>query len=137
MGVVENVKADKLKGKIPSACDAHRLVRSRQGGVSGKTEESLPVLLSFDVDSLPEKVMLGYISYTVRAFVQNTLRCYRCQAYGHVAAVCRRKVHRCERSAEGHETKECVALGKVVICVNCRGAHGAGDQGSSCKREAG
>ena len=32
------------------------------------------------------------------------------------------------RSAERHETKECVALGKVVACVNCRGANGAGDQ---------
>ena len=34
----------------------------------------------------------------------------------------------CEKCAEGHETKECVVLGKVVECVNCRGAHGAGDQ---------
>ena len=58
----------------------------------------------------------------------NTLRCYKCQAYGHVAAVCRRAVPRCEKCADGHETKECVALGKVVICVYCRGAHGAGDQ---------
>ena len=58
----------------------------------------------------------------------NTLRCYRCQAYGHVAAVCRREVPRCEKCAEGHEKKECVQLGKVVVCVNCRGAHGAGDQ---------
>ena len=30
--------------------------------------------------------------------------------------------------AEGHETKECGVLGKVVECVNCAGAHGAGDQ---------
>jgi hypothetical protein len=34
----------------------------------------------------------------------------------------------CEKGAEGHETKECVVLGKVVECVNCRGAHEAGDQ---------
>ena len=45
-----------------------------------------------------------------------------------MAAVCGREVPRCEKWAEGHETKECVALGKVVVCVNCRGAHGAGDQ---------
>ena len=69
--------------------------------------------------------MLGYFSYPVGDFVPNTLHCYRCQAYGHV---CRREVPRCEKSAEGHETKECVALGKVVVCVNCRGAHVAGDQ---------
>jgi hypothetical protein len=54
--------------------------------------ESLSVLLSIDIESLPNKVMLGYISYPVQAFVPTTLRCYRCQAYGHVAAVCRREV---------------------------------------------
>jgi hypothetical protein len=66
------------------------LVRHRQGGVSGGTEESLAVLLSFDVESLPDKVMLGYFSNPVQAFVLNPLGCYRCQVYGHVAAVCRR-----------------------------------------------
>ena len=74
--------------------------------------------------SLPDKVMLGYISYPVQAFVPTTLHCYRCQAYGSVAAVCRREVSRCEKCTEGHETNKCVALGKVVVCVNCRGAHG-------------
>ena len=64
----------------------------------------------------------------------NTLRCYRCQAYGHVAAVCRKEVPRCEKCAERHETKKCVALRKVE--VNCRGAHGAGDK-KCCVREAG
>jgi hypothetical protein len=42
-------------------------------------------------------VMLGYFSYPLRAYVPNTLRCYSCQAYGPVAAVCRREVPRCEQ----------------------------------------
>ena len=96
-GVVVNVKADQLKGKIPGVCDARRIVRCRQGGVSGETEESLSVLLSFYVESLPDKVMLGYSNNPVQAFVLNTLRCYRCQAYGHVAAVCRREIPKCEK----------------------------------------
>jgi hypothetical protein len=36
----------------------------------------------------------------------------------HVAAVCRREVPVCEKCSEGHETNDCVALGKVVVCVN-------------------
>ena len=88
----------------------------------------MSVLLSFEVESLPDKVKLGYISYPVSAYVSNTLRCYRCPAYGHVAAVGRREGPRCEKCAEGHEAKECVVLGKLVECVNCRGAHRAGDQ---------
>jgi hypothetical protein len=91
----------------------------------------LSVLLSLEVESLPDKVKLGFISYPVRGYVPNTLRCYRCQAYGHVAAVCRREGPRCEKCAEGNETNECVVLGKVMECVNCRGsemprARGAG-----------
>ena len=34
----------------------------------------------------------------------------------------------CEKCAVGHETKECVALRKVVVRVNCRGTYGAWDQ---------
>ena len=45
-----------------------------------------------------------------------------------MAAVCIKEGPRGEKCAEGHETKECVEFGKVVVCVNCRGAHGAGDQ---------
>ena len=77
-------------------------------------QKTLSVLLSFDVESLSDNVMLGYISYPVQAFVPNTLRCYRCQAYGHVAAVSRREVPRCEKCTEGHERKECVTLGESM-----------------------
>ena len=48
-GVAVNVEVDQLKGKIPCVCFARCLVWSRQDGVSGETEESLSVLLSFDV----------------------------------------------------------------------------------------
>ena len=40
--------------------------------MSDETEESLSVLLNFDVESLPDKAMLGYISYPVHVFVANT-----------------------------------------------------------------
>ena len=83
------------------------------------------MLLSFDVESLSNNVMLEYFSCAVRAFVSNPLRCYRCQACGQVATVCRREGPRREKSAEGHEY---VVLEKEAGCVNCRDAHCAGDQ---------
>ena len=49
--------------------------------------------------------------------------------------MCRREVSKCEKCTERHETKECVAFGKVVVCVTCRGAHGAEDQ--KCPRARG
>jgi hypothetical protein len=66
-----------------SRCDARHLVRLRPGGEHGGIEESPSVLLSFDAKSLPDKVMLGYISYPVQGFVPNPLWYFRCQAYGH------------------------------------------------------
>ena len=35
---------------------------------------------------------------------------------------------RCGKCAGGHEKKECVVSVKKVICVNCGGAHRAGDR---------
>ena len=45
-----------------------------------------------------------------------------------LVAVCRREIPRCETCAGGHQTKECVVSVENVVCVNCRGTHGAGDQ---------
>jgi hypothetical protein len=44
-----------------------------QCGMSGETEESLSVLLSFDVESLPDKVMLGVYSGAKKYLVSHQL----------------------------------------------------------------
>jgi hypothetical protein len=96
-------------------------------------QKSLFVLLSFDVESLTDKVMLGYFSYPLQAFVTNPLCCYRCQAYRHVPAVCRREVTRC---AEGHETKECVVLkGKKQYVLIVQVPMGLGIRNVQCERQ--
>ena len=58
---------DQLKLKIPGICDAHHLVRCRSSG-ERDTEETLSEE-TLDIECLPDKVMLGYVSYPVRAFV--------------------------------------------------------------------
>lgn len=83
-------------------------------------------MLSFDADSLPDKVKVGSISYTVTAFVLKILWGFRCQVYGHV--VCRREMPRCGKCVGGHEKKQCVVSVKKVICVSCGVAHRAGDR---------
>ena len=98
-GVALSVEVEQLKLKIPGVCDAHRLVRHRPGREGGETEVMVSVLLNFDLESLPGKVILGYMSYTVRAFVPNPLWCYKCHIYGHVAGVCRREFPICGKCA--------------------------------------
>ena len=78
--------------KIPGVCDTHCL-------------ESLSVLLS---QSLPDKVMLVYISYPLCFF--------RCNIYGHVAAVCRTKIPRCGKCAGGHGIEDCVVPVDKIVC---------------------
>ena len=66
--------------------------------------------------SLPDKVMLGYISYLVRAFVQNPVLCFRCNVYVHVAAVCKREILRCGKCAGGHVTEDWEVSVDKVVC---------------------
>lgn len=48
------------------------------------------VLLTFKDQTMPERVHLGYISFPVKEYICQPLRCYKiCQRFGHVAAVCR------------------------------------------------
>lgn len=48
-------------------------------------EELPPVLLTFKDDELQRKVMLGYMSYSVKEYERPRLRCFECQKCGHVA----------------------------------------------------
>jgi hypothetical protein len=72
--------------------------------------------------------MLGYISYPVRAVVQNPLHFFRCNHSVHVAEVCKWEIPRCGKCAGGHATEDSVVSVDKVVCVNCRGARDAGDR---------
>lgn len=71
-------------------------MRCRYGG---ETEKKLYVMLSFDAEFLADKVKVGSVRYPVRVYVMKILWCFRCQCYGHSAAVCKREMPRC---AGGH-----------------------------------
>jgi hypothetical protein len=76
-------------------------------------------MLSFDVESLPDKVKVGSVSYPVRVYVLRILQGFRCQGYGHIVAVCRREMPRCEKCAGGNVwywgRKLCVLVVGVIM----------------------
>lgn len=83
--------------------------------------DSETVLLQFTEEVLPAKVMVGYMSFNVRAYVPPAIRCYKCQQYSHTANVYRGK-ERCGRCGGEHAYRECGNEDKVKCC-NCVGNH--------------
>ncbi|GBM79597.1 hypothetical protein AVEN_146238-1 [Araneus ventricosus] len=57
---------------------------------------------------------------SVRTYIPNSLRCFKCQRFGHSKTSCRGTLT-CGRCAEvGHESTDCTRTEK---CVNCKGEH--------------
>ncbi|GBN27501.1 hypothetical protein AVEN_67559-1 [Araneus ventricosus] len=57
---------------------------------------------------------------SVRTYIPNPLRCFKCQRFGHSKTSCRGTLT-CARCAEvGHESTDCTRTEK---CVNCKGEH--------------
>ncbi|GBN77788.1 hypothetical protein AVEN_59581-1 [Araneus ventricosus] len=57
---------------------------------------------------------------SVRTYISNPLRCFKCQRFGHSKTSCRGTLT-CARCAEvGHESNDCTRTEK---CVNCKGEH--------------
>lgn len=99
--------------------EAKRLKMKRDGVL----KDSLSVLLTFDEMRLPQKVFIGFMCYDVRMYIPPPLRCFKCQRYGHVAAVCNGKT-RCSKCGGEHKYGEC-AQGATQKCCNCGGNHSA------------
>ncbi|XP_049416274.1 uncharacterized protein LOC125878859 [Epinephelus fuscoguttatus] len=96
--------------------------------------DSMSVMLEFKDQFLPDKVMIGYMSFNVRAYVQPSIRCYKCQRYGHVATVCRGK-QRCGRCGGEHLYGKC-GNNNSVKCCNCGGNHTAAYGGCTVRKQA-
>lgn len=121
--IIKNVKGAKVR-------EIRRLQTTREG----QKCDSLSVLITFDEDRIPDKVFIGYMSYDVRLYVPPPLRCFKCQRYGHVAAVCKGK-QRCGRCAGEHEYGKC-ENGAKLKCCNCGGEHTSAYRGCEVSKRA-
>lgn len=72
-------------------------------------EESKSILIKFQGDSLPTKLLIGYGHVWVRVepFVESVKQCYKCLRFGHTQSKCKnqKKGASCaQRSTTGHAT---------------------------------
>ncbi|GBN04963.1 putative RNA-directed DNA polymerase from transposon X-element [Araneus ventricosus] len=77
-------------------------------------------ILTFNTPRLPEYIKAGYVRCSVRPYIPNPLRCFKCQRFGHSKTNCRGTLICARCAVAGHESTGCTADEK---CVNCQGAH--------------
>ncbi|GBM45666.1 hypothetical protein AVEN_237908-1 [Araneus ventricosus] len=112
-GELFNVPLDEITEKLQS----QRVSHIRRDGQLLNTKH---LVLTFSSHVLPEYVKAGYMRLSVRLYIPNPLRCFKCQRFGHSQTSCRGTLT-CARCAEvGHESTGCTAKEK---CVNCKGDH--------------
>lgn len=126
------VTTDEIKENVKGAkvLEVKRLKANR----NGEKFDSLSVMIKFEEPVLPNKIYIGYMSYEVRPFIPPPLRCYKCQKYGHIAAVCKGK-QRCGRCAGEHEYGKCEE-GARLKCCNCEGEHASAYRGCEAGKKA-
>ena len=131
-GIPVSISEEEIKDNMKRAkvSKVQRMKTNRDGIKS----DSLSVLITFEGEKLPEKVYLGYMCYDVRAYVPPPLRCFKCQKFGHIAAVCKGK-KRCSRCGGEHDYGECEE-GAKVKCCNCGGEHSAAYGGCEASKKA-
>lgn len=131
-GIPIRVSDEDVKGNVTNA--KVREVKRLKANRNGIKSDSLSVLITFDEERLPEKIFIGYMCYDVRPYVPPPLRCFKCQRFGHVAAVCKGK-QRCGRCGGDHEYGKCDE-GAKLKCCNCGGEHSSAYRGCEASKKA-
>lgn len=130
---------------IPVGEDLEKLKLSIRGGevsrvkrllktIDGEKVESQSILLEFQEDVLPERIRVGCMSFTVRAYIPPPIRCYKCQRYGHISAICKGK-QRCPKCGGEHRYEEC-RENVQDKCCNCGGQHRVSYGGCEVRKKA-
>ncbi|GBO14732.1 hypothetical protein AVEN_59426-1 [Araneus ventricosus] len=116
-GELLNVPTEEILKELQGQGVSHvRRISIRRDGQLLNTKH---LILTFD-SAKPENIKAGYMRLSVRTYIPNPLRCFKCQRFGHSKPSCRGTLT-CARCAEvGHESTDCTRTEK---CVNCKGEH--------------
>ena len=92
----------------------------------GQREPTGTFILTFQSQTLPKYIRVGYYRVAVSQFIPNPMRCYKCQKFGHTKFNCRKNEVCNKCGKEDHtDSQECT---NEVKCVNCQGNHASNDK---------
>ncbi|GBL95340.1 hypothetical protein AVEN_154758-1 [Araneus ventricosus] len=117
-GELLNVPTEEILKELQGQGVSHvrRISIRRDGQLLNTTH----LILTFVSAKLPENIKAVYMRLSVRTYIPNPLRCFKCHRFGHSKPSCRGTLT-CARCAEvGHESTNCTRTEK---CVNCKGEH--------------
>ncbi len=91
---MEDFKVNLKGGDIVNA----QMIKS---GADGNRRVTETVVIVFQGNEIPKRVMLGVMSYIVREYLPGPVRCFNCQSFGHVATRCMEQC-RCAHCGGNH-----------------------------------
>ena len=90
-------------------------------------------ILTFQSQTLPKYIRVGYYRVAVSQFIPNPVRCYKCQKFGHTKFNCRKNEVCNKCGQEDHtDSQQCKNKPK---CVNCQGKHASTEKRMSKRRK--
>ena len=85
----------------------------------GQRKTTGTFILTFQSQTLPKYIRVGYYRVAVSQFISNPVKCYTCQKFGHAKFNCRKNKVCTKCGQEDHtNSQECK---NEVKCVNCHG----------------
>ncbi|XP_077486525.1 uncharacterized protein LOC144097762 [Amblyomma americanum] len=80
------------------------------------------MVLTFASCTLPESIQVGYAKISVRPYIPNPRRCFKCQRFGHGSQSCRGRDTCAKCASNDHKFEDSDASPR---CANCEGDHAA------------
>jgi len=117
-GLSKDEIADGLRSQGVTDC-FHITVKSDNNNTDRR--KTITFILTFNTDTAPARINVGYIRVKVDQYIPNPLRCFKCQKFGHSSRLCRNEAV-CHRCGGKHTDENCSNAAK---CINCSGPHGA------------
>lgn len=92
-------------------------IMTTRNGIRSNTNA---IILTFGMSNLPQTVKVCWRHITVRPYIPNPLRCFKCQKFGHHQTSCRQQEVCAKCSMSAHGESPCNG---PLKCVNCSGDH--------------